>query len=148
VLLGARLAALLLASASLPAQAGSCIWYSHDDSIRQVQTDSNQVTRVVPLRDPHRLVMNAEDCGVWSLDKYDRKILRFSAEGALERVIDVRPLHPALDEVEHLRVDPHDGSLWVAESTAMARRISSAQTSTHRSSLHTPSLGSIQRNSC
>lgn len=106
----------LLAATALPAYAAdSCVWYADDDSIRQVQTSSNQVTRVIPLRNPHRLVMNAEDCGVWTLDKHDRRILRFNADGDLERVIHVRTLHPRLDEVERLHLDPYDQSLWVTD---------------------------------
>jgi hypothetical protein len=106
---------LLAGVIAAPAVADSCIWFSHDDSIRQVQTSSNQVTRVVPLRDPHRLLMNAEDCGVWTLDKHDRRILRFSAEGAIEREIRVRDLDPTLGEAEQIHLDPYDGSLWVAD---------------------------------
>jgi len=106
---------LLAGVAASPAVADSCIWFSHDDSIRQVQTGTNQVTRVVLLRNPHRLLMNAEDCGVWTLDKHDRRILRFNAEGALEREIRVRDLDPKLDEAERLHLDPYDGSLWVTD---------------------------------
>jgi PKD repeat protein len=105
----------LLAAAGPSVHADSCIWYADDDSIRQVQTSTNQVTRVVPLRNPHRLVMNGQDCGVWTLDKHDRKILRFDAEGRLERLIPVRALDAGLDEVERLHVDPYDGSLWVSD---------------------------------
>ena len=106
---------VLLACTASPAFADSCVWFSHEDSIRQVRTDTNQVTLVVPLRSPHRLVMNAEDCGVWTLDKHDRRILRFSAGGVLEREIRVRDLHPRLDEVDRLHLDPYDGSLWVTD---------------------------------
>jgi hypothetical protein len=59
--------------------------------------------------------MNADDCGVWALDKHDRRILRFSAEGALEREIRVRELDPRLDEAERLDIDPYDGSLWLTD---------------------------------
>lgn len=106
---------LLAAVTVAPAAADSCVWFSHDDSIRQVQTSINQVTRVVPLRNPHRLLMNAEDCGVWTLDKHDRRILRFSAEGALEREIRIRDVDPRLDEVERLHLDPYSQSLWVTD---------------------------------
>jgi hypothetical protein len=104
---------LLAGVVAAPAVADSCIWFSHDDSIRQVQTSTNQVTQVVQLRNPHRLLMNAEDCGVWTLDRQDRRILRFSPQGELEREIRVRDLDPKLDEVEQLHLDSYDGSLWV-----------------------------------
>ncbi|MGQ0568122.1 MAG: hypothetical protein ACT4P5_01125, partial [Armatimonadota bacterium] len=107
--------AAVIAAWAHSALGDSCVWYSHDDSIRQVQASSNQVTRVIPLRQPHRLVMNAEDCGVWTLDKHDRRILRFDAQGNLEREIRVRTLDPRLDEVERLHLDPYDGSLWVTD---------------------------------
>jgi PKD repeat protein len=100
---------------ALPALGDSCVWYSHADSIRQVRTSTNQVTRIIALRHPQRLVMNAEDCGVWTLDKRDRRLLRFDAEGNLEREIRVRSLDRRLDEVERLQLDPYDGSLWVSD---------------------------------
>ena len=117
----------LLAAFGAHAHAESCIWYSHDDSIRQVQTSTNLVTRVVALKQPHRLVMNAEDCGVWTLDKHDRRILRFSAEGALELQIRVRDLHPRLDEVEQLHLDPYDQSLWVSDDRRVFHLSASGQ---------------------
>ena len=69
----ARWAVVLFAALGFRAHAESCVWYADDDSIRQVRTGSNQVTRVIALRNPHRLVMNAEDCGVWTLDRRDRR---------------------------------------------------------------------------
>ncbi len=106
---------------SLPAIADSCVWYADDDSIRQVQTSTNQVTRVIALRNPHRLVMNAADCGVWTLDKRDRKLLRYSAEGVLEREIRVRDLNPRLDEVDRLHVDPADDGVWITDDRRIYR---------------------------
>jgi len=106
--------ALLLGLLSFPAAADSCIWYADDDTIRQLQTSSNQVIRVVPLKHPHRLVMNAADCGVWTLDKHGRRLLRYSAEGILELEFRLRDLDRKLHEVERLQLDPFDGSLWIA----------------------------------
>jgi len=114
-------AIFLLAGVAAPAFADSCVWFSHDDSIRQVQTSSNQVTRIVPLRNPHRLLMNAEDCGVWALDKHEHRILRFSTDGAIEREIRVRDLDPRLDEAERLHLDPYDASLWVTDDRRIFR---------------------------
>lgn len=117
--------AWLLGLAGAQARAESCIWYSHDETIRQVRTDNNEVARIVELKNPHRLVMNAVDCGVWTLDKHDRKLLRFNAEGALEREIRVRDLSPGLDEIERLHIDPYDESLWVADDRRIHRFSSS-----------------------
>lgn len=119
--------ALLLGFSSLRTTADSCMWYTHDDTIRQVQTGTNQVTGVVPLRNPHRLVMNATDCGVWTLDKHDRRLLRYNPEGALELELRVRGLDHRLDEVERLQLDPYDGSLWIADERRLARVSSSGQ---------------------
>lgn len=112
---------------SLPALADSCIWYADDDSIRQVQTSVNQVTRVIALRNPHRLVMNAADCGVWTLDKHDRKLLRYNAEGVLEREIRVRDLNPRLDEIDRLHVDPSDDSVWITDDRRIYHLTSAGQ---------------------
>ncbi|HYX62871.1 MAG TPA: hypothetical protein VE935_01485, partial [Burkholderiales bacterium] len=110
-----RFSALALGLVASAALADSCIWYADDDSIRQLRTDTNEVTRVVPLRRPDRLVMNAEDCGVWALDKNDRRILRFSSEGSLEREIRVGDVERHLDKAERLQLDPYDGSLWITD---------------------------------
>lgn len=112
--------AALLAASGLHAHADSCIWYADDDSIRQVQTSTNQTTRVVPFRAPHRLIMNAEDCGVWVLDKLERTLLRFNAEGAFERLIHVADLGVGLDVVDRLHVNPYDGSLWITDNWRVA----------------------------
>jgi glucodextranase-like protein len=112
----ARLAGLLLyASVPAAALADSCVWYADDDSIRQVQSGTNLVAAVVPLKHPNRLLMNAEDCGVWALNKEDRRLLRYAADGSLEREINVRSLDPRLDEIELAQIDPYDGSLWVGD---------------------------------
>ena len=106
---------VLLGAVSVNAMADSCIWYADDDTIRQVQTSTNQITHVIPLRNPQRLIMNATDCGVWVLDKNNSKLLRYSADGVLEREIRVRNLDARLDEVDLLHVDPYDGSLWITD---------------------------------
>ena len=106
---------VLLGAVSVNAMADSCIWYADDDTIRQVQTSTNQITHVVPLRNPQRLIMNATDCGVWVLDKNNSKLLRYSADGVLEREIRVRNLDSQLDEVDLLHIDPYDGSLWITD---------------------------------
>lgn len=127
----ARLAAwglaLFLGLLNLQSSADSCVWYADDDTIRQVQTGTNQITRVVPLKHPHRLVMNAADCGVWTLDKADRRLLRYSAEAVLEREIRVRSLDPRLNDVEHLHLDPYDDSLWVADDRRIYHLTSAGQ---------------------
>jgi PKD repeat protein len=111
------LAAVLVLCVLVPlhANGASCIWISDDDSIRQIQTETNQVSQVVPLRNPHRLVMNANDCGVWTLDSKDRRLLRFGPDGALELDLRVRDLDSRLQEVEQLELDPYDGSLWISD---------------------------------
>ena len=119
--------ALLLGFSGLGAAADSCIWFSHDDTIRHVQTDTNQVIGVVPLRNPHRLVMDAASCGVWTLDKHDRRLLRYSAEGVLEIDLRVESLDRRLDEVELLQLDPYDGSLWIADERRLVHVSSSGQ---------------------
>ncbi|MGH6924111.1 MAG: PKD domain-containing protein [Propylenella sp.] len=106
---------LLLAAMSLHARATSCVWYVDDDYIRRVSTETNQIVATAPLRNAHRLVMNADDCGVWTLDKHDRRLLRLDAHGSLERVIHLGRLDPRLDEAEHLQVDPSDGALWISD---------------------------------
>ena len=94
----------------------SCIWFADDNSIQQVQTSANQVTRVIPLKSPQRLIMNAADCGVWVLDKNERTIRRYRADGTLESAINVRSLDPKINEAEHLHIDPYDASLWIADN--------------------------------
>lgn len=129
----ARLAAsglaLLLGGFSLQSTADSCIWYADKDTIRQVETSTNQNTRTVPLKNPYRLVMNAADCGVWALDKGEdnRRLLRYNAEGVLEREIRVRSLEPRLDTVERFHIDPYDGSLWIADERRLAHVSPSGQ---------------------
>lgn len=104
---------------SLPALGSSCIWFADDDGLRQIDTDTNLVSAIVPLRDPWRdaprLVVNAGDCGVWTLDKRDGRLLRYGENGSLEREIGVRSLDPRLHYIEHLELDAYDGSLWVAD---------------------------------
>jgi hypothetical protein len=106
---------LLLAAISLHAHATSCIWYVDDDSIRRVDTDTNQIVATAPLRNAHRLSMNADDCGVWTLEKHDRRLLRFGADGSLERIIYLPHLDSRLDEAEHLQIDPYDGAFWISD---------------------------------
>lgn len=106
---------LFIATAIFDAQAGSCIWYVDEESIRQVQADTNQVTQVVTLRHPRRLAMNSADCGVWAVDKEKDELLRFNAEGTLETRLLARQLDPRLGEIEQLEVDPYDGSLWISD---------------------------------
>ena len=119
--------ALLPGFLSLQSGANSCVWYADDDTIRQVETSSNEVTRVVPLRHSRWLVMNATDCGVWTLDQHDRRLLRYDAEGALALEIRVRDLDRRLREVEQLQLDPYDGSLWVADERRLYHVASSGQ---------------------
>ena len=106
---------IVCAALSLNALADSCLWYPDKDTINQVQTSSNQVTRVIPLKDPQRLIMNATDCGVWALDKKERKLLRYGADGTLEREINVRSIDPKVNEAEQLHIDSYDDSLWVTD---------------------------------
>lgn len=105
----------------------SCIWFADDNSIQQVQTSTHQVTRVIPLKNPQRLIMNAADCGVWALDKKERTILRYRADGTLESAINVRSLDPKINEAEHLRIDPYDESLWVADNQRIYRLTTAGQ---------------------
>jgi PKD repeat protein len=107
---------LLLAAASLHVRAGGgCIWYADDDSINQVDTATHRIVAKAPIRKVHRLVMNADDCGVWALDKHDRRLVRVASDGTIEYAIRLSRLDPRLDEAERLQVDPYDSSLWIAD---------------------------------
>lgn len=122
-----RAAAGLLAFVGFGVHADSCIWYADDDTLRQVRVDTNQVTRVIPLVRPHRLAMNAADCGVWTVNRLDRRLRRFNAEGALEQEIRVRSLDPPLAEIERLALDSYDGSVWVSDERQLRHISASGQ---------------------
>ena len=118
---------LFCALGSLPAAADSCIWFADDNSIRQVQASTNQITASVNLREVNRLVMNAGDCSVWVLNKQDKRLLQFSDTGALMQEIRVRTLEPRLDEVEQIGLDPYDASLWLTDERRIIHVSSSGQ---------------------
>lgn len=98
------------------ALAEPCIWYADGHAIHQVDSTTNEVRRSVTLNHPQRLLMNAADCGVWALDRHERRLLRFNAEGLMEREIRLRNLGARLDEAEEVAFDPYDGSLWLRDA--------------------------------
>lgn len=114
-----RAAALLLAALTSYARAESCIWYADDDAIRRMLSDTNEVVASAPLRDPARIVMNAEDCGVWALDRHERRLLRYLPDGSLERSIELRNMDRRLDKAEQLEIDAYDGTLWVSDDRSL-----------------------------
>ena len=105
----------LCALAPATALADSCVWVSDEDSIRQVQASTNQVTVSVPSRGVSRLVMNAGDCGVWAFNKDEPRLRRYAADGTLELDIGVQSLDSRIDEIKDVQLDPHDESLWLAD---------------------------------
>src|SRR5437879_4809594 len=105
----------LCALAPVTAFADSCVWVSDEDSIRQVQASTDQVTVVVPSGGVSRLIMNAGDCSVWAFNKDARRLRRYAADGTLELDIEVRSLDSRIDEIEDVQLDPYDESLWVAD---------------------------------
>ena len=110
-----RFAAWLLALSSASAWSDSCVWYAGADVLHQVRTSSNQVTLSIPLEHPDRLVMGAIDCGVWTADKLDRRLLRFGADGSIELDLRVQNLDAELASIEQLQLDPHDDSVWLTD---------------------------------
>jgi len=106
---------LLCALAPATALADSCVWVSDEDSLRQVQASTNQVTVSVPSRGVSRLIMNAGDCGVWAFNKDERRLRRYAADGTLELDIGVQSLDSRIDEIKDVQIDPHDESLWLAD---------------------------------
>ncbi len=120
---------LILALAALPLRADvqTCMWYVDDDSVRQVDTVTNLVRSSVYLRDPHRLHMNGEDCGVWVLHRHDRVLLRYGPDGALDRRIRLREIDQRIGEAEHSALDAADGGLWLADDRWLARLDASGQ---------------------
>ena len=104
-----------LAVYAAPATYASCVWFADDDAIHRVDTDSNQIVASARLRDPHRLVPDIADCGVWALNRNERKLWRFDEGGHLVQELRVRDLDRRIDEVEHLQPDPFDGSLWLSD---------------------------------
>lgn len=109
----------LASSVSAPSSS-SCVWYADDDTIRQVDTASNEIRTTIPLANPHRLVMNGNDCGVWALPRQDRLLLRYDAAGNLEQRIALRQLDSRLSDVDHIDVDASDGSLWFSDGRWLA----------------------------
>lgn len=107
--------ALLLVGLASRAGAESCIWFGDGDRIYRVSSDSDEVVASAPLRKPHRLVMNADDCGVWALDKHDRWLLKFRADGTIERIVPLTVLDPRLDRAERLEINAYDGTLWISD---------------------------------
>lgn len=55
----------------VPALAASCIWVATNDTLRQINTETNQVTQTVALKEARALAMNATDCSVWALAGHD-----------------------------------------------------------------------------
>ena len=116
-----RFVAWLFTLSSASAWADSCVWYAADDALHQVRTSSNQVTLSVPLKRPDRLVMGATDCAVWTIDKLDRRLLRYGTDGAAELDLQVQDLDAELASIEQLHLDPYDGSVWIADGRRVVR---------------------------
>lgn len=93
----------------------SCAWFADDDAIHRVDTDSNQIVASARLRDPHRLVPNIADCGVWALHRNERKLSRSDESGQLPQELRVRDIDGRIDDVDHLQPDPFDDSLWLSD---------------------------------
>ncbi|OGB22595.1 MAG: hypothetical protein A3I66_09940 [Burkholderiales bacterium RIFCSPLOWO2_02_FULL_57_36] len=110
--LRAAFAALALLS-PLAAFADSCIWFSDDGVLSQVQTNSNAIALTVPLPHANALAMNGQDCGVWALD--NKSLMRYDANGDLQTRIELGAIDKKLGGADQLAVDPHDGSVWIAE---------------------------------
>ena len=108
------LCGLMIATAAATAHA-SCIWYADDDSIHRIDTNNNQVAASARVAEPHRLVMNANDCGVWVLHKNDRKLLHFNEQGSLTLALRARDIDRRFDDIDHLKLDPYDNSLWLTD---------------------------------
>lgn len=125
-LLGRIIFCLAVATAVSAVQA-SCIWYADDDTIRQVDTDTNQIVASVRLAAPHRLVMNASDCGVWVLHKNDRKLLRFNEQGSLTQEIRARDIDRRFGDIDRVRLDPYDNSLWLTDERRIAHIAANGQ---------------------
>ena len=104
----------MIATAAATAHA-SCIWYADDDSIHRIDTNNNQVAASARVAEPHRLVMNANDCGVWVLHKNDRKLLHFNEQGSLTLALRARDIDRRFDDIDHLKLDPYDNSLWLTD---------------------------------
>jgi hypothetical protein len=122
-----RAAALLLAAVASCAHAESCVWYADDDAVRRVLSDTIEVVASSPLRNPSRMVMNAEDCGVWALDKQEKQLLHYLPDGTLERAIELRGLDPRLGGAEQLESDAYDGTLWVSDNRSLFHVSASGQ---------------------
>ena len=122
-----RFAAWLFALSSASAWADSCVWFAGADVLHQVRASSNQVTLSIPLVHPDRLVMGATDCGVWTTDKLDRRLLRFGADGAIELDLRVQNLDAELTVIEQVQLDPNDGSVWITDGRRVVRVSSTGQ---------------------
>jgi hypothetical protein len=121
------LASICCALASASALASSCIWFADDDSIHQVQSDTNQVSLTISLLDPSRLVMSAGDCGVWAVFKHDRRLLHFDAGGAPLQDLRIGQIDPRLGDIDALQVDPFDDSLWLNDGQRVSHLSSNGQ---------------------
>ena len=106
-----RVAIIIMALFSSPiAHAGSCLWFADHNFLHQVQTDTNQISQNVLLKEPLGLAMNATDCGVWTLA--ERALHKYAANGNLAQQIDLNSLLPKVENVRQIAVDPYDNSVW------------------------------------
>lgn len=109
----------LPASTSHP-ESASCIWFADENAIHRVDTTDNRISLSIPFRDPLRLLMNGEDCGVWAHRYPTHRLLRYDARGNLEREVALKQLSPRLNDVDRSAIDAADGSLWISDERNLA----------------------------
>jgi RHS repeat-associated protein len=108
--------ALAQASVATPP---ACVWVAYLDGLYQVQSDTNLVSRILPLKDVDAAAMNGNDCGVAAIA--EGKLYRYTANGEERLNKPLGAISTALRGPAQMLSDPHDDSLWIADDKNLVR---------------------------